>query len=266
MPEQAVPAPVRPRPAAATVVADLELELARPVAHHDLGARRPGVLERVGEALLHDPVGREVDPGRQRPRLALHPDAHGEPGLAHLAGELVEAGQAGLGRQGGPLVGHLAQDAEHAAQLRQGAAPGLLHRCERAARALGVAVEHRLGRLGLHHHDAEAVGHDVVHLARDARPLLGRRRPRLGLARALGALGALGQLRGAAVALVEREADQPGDRRRSRRRRRRRHVALRGREPRRTRSPATTRAAPRQALACVRPRKPNCAVAIRTIM
>ena len=41
----------------------------------------------------------------------------GQPGLAHLAGELVEAGEAGLRRQGGPLVGHLAQDAQHAAQL-----------------------------------------------------------------------------------------------------------------------------------------------------
>ena len=82
---------------------------------------------------------------------------------------------------------------------------------QRPAGALGIGVEHRLGRLGLHHHDAEAVGHDVVHLARDPGPLLGGGRPRLGLARALGALGALGELLRAPVALVEREADQPGD-------------------------------------------------------
>ena len=77
---------------------------------------------------------------------------------------------------------------------REGPAAGLLDGGERPAGALGVGVEHRLGGLGLDHHDAEAVGHDVVHLARDAGALLGHRGPRLGLAGALGPLGALGEL------------------------------------------------------------------------
>src|SRR5918994_2090095 len=45
-----------------------------------------------------------------------------------------------------------------------------------------------------------------------AGPFLGHRRPRLALAGELGALGALGELDRPAVALVEGEADQPGDR------------------------------------------------------
>ena len=69
--------------------------------------------------------------------------------------------------------------------------PGLLNRRERTARPLGIGVEHRLGRLGLHDHHAQAVRDHVVHLAREAGALLRHGRPRLGLALALEPRGAL---------------------------------------------------------------------------
>ena len=53
------------------VVDDLELERVGAVADVNLGVSVAGVLERVRQRLLDDPVGRELDPGRQRAALAL---------------------------------------------------------------------------------------------------------------------------------------------------------------------------------------------------
>ena len=43
---------------------------------------RAGVLERVGQRLLHDPVGGQVEPRGQRPRLAVLDQLDRQPGLA----------------------------------------------------------------------------------------------------------------------------------------------------------------------------------------
>ena len=135
----------------------------------------------------------------------------GRPASRTLGDQRVEAGEPGLGRERRALVGHLAQHAEHAPQLGERRAPGLLHRPERTARPLGIGVEHRLGRLRLHHHHAEAVRDHVVHLARQAGALLGHRRPGLALALALEPRGALLQLRRPQVALAEGEPGEPRD-------------------------------------------------------
>ena len=60
---------------AGAVVEDRQLELVGAVAQAHLGAQRPRVLDHVGQRLLDDPVGREVDAGRQRPRLRPRPRA-----------------------------------------------------------------------------------------------------------------------------------------------------------------------------------------------
>jgi hypothetical protein len=56
----AVPVAVR---VDAAVVLDLDLDVALAVADDDPGVRRPVVLERMRERLLHDPVGGDVDAG-----------------------------------------------------------------------------------------------------------------------------------------------------------------------------------------------------------
>ena len=51
--------------AAPTAVVDhLDLEGVRPPRHHDLDTRGAGVAAHVGEGLLHDAVGGELDAGR----------------------------------------------------------------------------------------------------------------------------------------------------------------------------------------------------------
>src|SRR6478609_4852967 len=70
-PRKAVPRPVRRRLRAA-VVRHLELELVVTPPQCDPGLRRTGVLERVRQGLLDEPIGGKVDAGRELTRLALH--------------------------------------------------------------------------------------------------------------------------------------------------------------------------------------------------
>jgi hypothetical protein len=79
----ATPRPVR---TASTVVDYLKLDVVAVVAngHPRVGGSR--VLERVRQGLLHDPLGREVDAGRQSSRLALDGELHGQTDVAHLPG------------------------------------------------------------------------------------------------------------------------------------------------------------------------------------
>jgi hypothetical protein len=69
---------------AAAVVGHLDPDVLVTVADHDLGAGRAGVLDHVGQGLLHDPVGGQVDPGGQRRRRPLHLQPHSQAGLGHL--------------------------------------------------------------------------------------------------------------------------------------------------------------------------------------
>jgi hypothetical protein len=135
------------------------------------------VPERVGQRLLHDPVGRQVDPGRQRPRLTLHRHLDRQAGLAGRHGQGLEVGQARLGGEGG--VGRLAvvvaQQPQQPAQLDQGLAAGRLDLAERGRRLAGAGGHGAAGRPGLHHHHAHRVGDDVVQLAGDPAPLGGHR-------------------------------------------------------------------------------------------
>ena len=68
-----------------------------------------------------------------------------------------------------------AQEPEHPPQLAERLAPRARDRDEGLACPLGIALEHRLARLGLHHHRADAMRDDVVQLARQPRALVGDR-------------------------------------------------------------------------------------------
>ena len=65
-PDQPVPRPGAASPARGRRRRDLEPSASRVVADPHLGRGAAGVLERVGQRLLHDPVRRQVDAGRQR--------------------------------------------------------------------------------------------------------------------------------------------------------------------------------------------------------
>ena len=77
----------RPRRASCACVADLERDRSLLVPHRHVRPRRPGVLERVRERLLDDPVGGELDAERQLAPLSLDLELDRQSGLGHLRGE-----------------------------------------------------------------------------------------------------------------------------------------------------------------------------------
>ena len=85
-----------------------------------------GVLERVGERLLHDAVRGQVDTGTEVARLTVDGQLDGKAGRSRLRDELLELRHPGL-RGESELLAALAQQADQS--------PHLLQRL--AARALG---------------------------------------------------------------------------------------------------------------------------------
>ena len=144
-------------------------------------------------------------------RRALLVQLDGQARLAGPLDQLADAGHARLRRPRVVLVLVLVQHAEQAAHLGQRLAPGPLDLLGGGDRAGRVALEDPARAAGLHDHDADAVGHDVVHLARDPAALLGggpRGLLRVGVLLALrGLVQLLGELR----ARAHRAAREPRD-------------------------------------------------------
>ena len=136
---------------------------------------RAGVVERVGQRLLHDPVGGEVDAGGQlAPRRPRRAASTSSPALAHLLDQLAEVVEARLRRERRRArrrrAGRPAAAAARASASRPVASIELS-----ASRAWsGSLVEDASAAPRLHDHQRHAVGDDVVQLARDPRPLLAR--------------------------------------------------------------------------------------------
>ena len=194
------------------VVADVDLQLVGRVADVDVRVARVRVLERVGQALLDDPVGGEVERARQRDGLAVDVQPHRQAGAA----EPRRAAASRLSRPGwgasSSVLAVAAHRAEQAAHLGERRAAGPLDAPQRL-----LVLAERVGQLvadgaDLEHHHADGVGDDVVQLARDPRALLGDRDARRGLALALGVRRALLRRLGLRGALAQREAGEPGDR------------------------------------------------------
>ena len=197
------------RRAALTVVANLDLQLVRPIAHDHVRVARVRVLERVRQAFLDDPIRGEVDPAWKRERLPVDVQLDGQPGAADLVQQRVEAVEAGLRPELHfvPVVSHRGQEASHLGERR---AAGALDAPERFA----VLVE-RVGELvpdgaDLEHHHADGVRDDVVELACDPRALLRDRDAGRCLALALGLDRALLRRLGLLGALTQGVAGEPG--------------------------------------------------------
>ena len=165
-------------PAAGAVVDDLDLERVGAVAQRaPRRARSPGVLERVRERLLHDPVGGQVDARRQRPRLALDAQLDRQPGAAHLREqrvELVERPAAARARaprrpsRSRPTRRRISTSACAAGLLRRRGAPRRARRVALRAPRSAAPAWTTITLDGVRDH--------VVQLAGDPRPLLGDRR------------------------------------------------------------------------------------------
>src|ERR671937_64382 len=197
--------------AARTVVAHRQLDVAVAVANDDLGPLRPGVLERIREPLLDEPVSGEVDAGRKLSRGAFDPQLHREPSLARLLDQPLELLETGLRGERGRLLGP-AEDADHAPHLRERLTARSLDHEQSLPLALLVGLQEPPDGGGLDGHHADAVADHVVELACDARPFLEHRQPRLFLSLTLGACRPLLRLVDLAELAANPESNRPGDR------------------------------------------------------
>ena len=149
------------------VVGDLELEAVFCIADGDQRGRRAGVLERVRQSFLHDPVCGEVDAGRQLRRIPLDGQFDRESGVAHLLHEVIDADQGRLWRQGQLLLA-FAEQTEESPHLAEGLVSRPLDGVERAASLHRLGVEQPPSTAGLNDDHADRMRHDVVELARNA--------------------------------------------------------------------------------------------------
>ena len=129
------------------------------------------MLKGVRQAFLHEPVGGQVNAGRELNRLALDPQLDRQAGLARLLDQPLDLLQAGLRGERGRLLGP-SQDADHAAHLGERLAPGLLDDEQGLALLFLLGAEEPPCRGRLDGHDADAVPDHVVQLARDPRALV----------------------------------------------------------------------------------------------
>ena len=168
-------------------------------------ARRAGVLEGVGQALLDDAVGAQVDARRQRHRA--RPRRPGRP-AGRRARPARRAGRSARRRAAAraPRRRRRAAAPEQPARLGQRLAAGLLDRGERLARRRLLGAEGVALRAGLDDHHAHVVGDEVVQLAGDPRALVGHRLARAQVALALEQLRARGERLGPQLALADRAA------------------------------------------------------------
>ena len=176
------------------------VELAGAVADRHARAAPGRVLERVGQRLLHDPVGGQVDPARQRAHLALDAQLDRQPRLAHL------------GRRGRRRAARLGCGASASSSSERRSMPSSRRISAIAPRPVCSIVSSTSAVCGRSPPSArrsapacttmmrEAVGDDVVELARDPRALLGDREPRLLLALVLELDRARGERLGQLVA------------------------------------------------------------------
>jgi hypothetical protein len=128
------------------------------------------VLDDVGERLLHDPVGGQLQPRGQGPRGPLDLHLHRDPGRLGVGGEQVQRREPGLGL-GRHVVG--AQGAQQPAHVLERAPPGLLDHAQRPGRLLRGLLDQVGAHARLDGDHAHRVGHDVVQVARDPGALIG---------------------------------------------------------------------------------------------
>ena len=207
---------------AAAGIGDLDGQAIPLVADDDLAGAGTGMLDHVGQCLLHDPERRLVDGGRDVPAVPgpgqVHPDARSRGGghqalqvgqagggreleLPCRAGRLAlvrpAAGRGGTGLAGAVLAEHAEQPLHVAERL-----PGDVLDVAKGGTCLGrVAVEDVLAEAGLHRDHRHAVRHHVVQFPGDPEPFLGHR----------GRGHLLAHPSGVGAALLHAEADHPGD-------------------------------------------------------
>ena len=152
-------------------VGHVDIDLIGMVAERDGRIRRAGVADDVGQRLLDDAVGGQVDGGRQRERIPGHGERDRQAGAAGSFDQGVELGQARGGLNGVGVVG-LAEHVEDGAQLPEAFLAGGLDGLQGLGGRLRLGGQHVGGHPGLHVDGGHGVGHHVVQFPGDTQPLL----------------------------------------------------------------------------------------------
>ena len=169
------------------VIGDLHGDVVAGEVDLDSTAGWRGVLDDIGECLLHDAVDRQCQGVGEFPLAA---DVHGgvDAGRRGLGGERSHAGQAGsrcagagaagrcfccatAGGLGVALVG--AQHAEEPTHLGERPAARFLDHRQGRAGILGTGVEQVTGDGRFGCHQGHGIGDDVMEFPGDAQPLVG---------------------------------------------------------------------------------------------
>ena len=165
MPIRPWPAPAScglgpPSPRSATLISSASL--APGEAH--VRRRAAGVLDRVGERLLHDAVDGELGAGAERAALAGDLERDRQAGGARARDELARARRASAAAA---PSGALSSTPSRMSISASASVPAARMRARRLLGALRVAREDAPRAARLHDHHADAVRDHVVHLARD---------------------------------------------------------------------------------------------------
>ena len=126
-----------------------------------MGARA-SVFEDVGEGLLNDSVDHKPKSLGDHRLLPSHLEFNFHPGLVHQVGNFSQA------RGGGELgVGVLTQHPDDSPHFKEGLTSGLGDRLKHLGGLLRLLRRQCFAAFGLHNHDRQRVGDDVVELSGD---------------------------------------------------------------------------------------------------
>src|SRR4029453_6841790 len=191
------------------VVTNLELHVVRPVADGYVSMACFGVLQGVGQALLHDSIGREVHGARKRDGFAFYLEPDRKPSSADQFEEGIEVVKARLWRELDVLaVMHRAEEVTHLSQRPTACFLDVLERLPFFAERLRQPMA---DCPNLEHHHAHGMRDHVMQLTRDSGALLSDRDTSRRRALPLRPGRAFLRLFGLRGALVQREAGKPAD-------------------------------------------------------
>ncbi len=131
----------------------------------------PACFKDVGQALLDDAEGGQIDPRRDLTWLAVDHQLHLQSGSPDLVDQAADRIESGLRTERCLLILE-AKQPQQMSHLAEGFACGGLHGHERLAGTCGITPERALRCVRLDRYHAETVGHHVVQLPGDAGPLL----------------------------------------------------------------------------------------------
>ncbi len=203
--------PVPPRSGPGAVIGDLDAQAGALVSDGDLAVTGAGVLDHVGQRLLHDAERRLADPGRDVPVFPGPGHVHADARACRGGDQPLQVGQAGSGRErqlpgrltaaAGPAGAVLAEHAEQPLHVGERLPGDVLDGAERLPRLRGLMIEDVFAETGLHRDHGHAVRHDIVQLPGDPQPFPGHG----------GGGHLLAYPRGIGAALLRADADHPGD-------------------------------------------------------